>query len=76
MSAAVTVGRPALMRRVERLIGAEIADSWKGGGDPDDIPEIERELRLARRELERFLREGERRARGAKIALDNARAGL
>lgn len=33
---------------VERLIDAEVADSWKGGGDPADIPYIEQELEIAR----------------------------
>ena len=30
---------------------AAIADSWKGGGDPDDVPTIERDLRNARMNL-------------------------
>jgi len=33
---------------VTRLIKAEIAASWKGGGDPADIPRIEQELNNAR----------------------------
>jgi hypothetical protein len=37
-----------IKRAVTRLIKAEISDSWKGGGDPSDIPDIERELAEAR----------------------------
>lgn len=44
-----------LKRRIKRLIDAEVADSWKGGGDPDDWPEIEKELRAARKSLNQFL---------------------
>lgn len=46
---------PALMRRVDRLIAAHEADSWKGSGDPDDIPEIEHELLAAQRDLDSYL---------------------
>lgn len=34
---------------------AEIADSWKGGGDPADIPGIEADLREAKTALEVFI---------------------
>lgn len=33
--------RADLMIAVENYVGAKIAESWKGGGDPQDIPEIE-----------------------------------
>ena len=29
---------------VRRLVRATLADSWSGGGDPRDIPDIERAL--------------------------------
>lgn len=41
----------AARKAMKRLIAAEIADSWKGGGDPEHIPGVERELREARKEL-------------------------
>jgi hypothetical protein len=37
-----------LKRAIRQLVLAEIADSWKGGGYPEDIPIIEEELRRAR----------------------------
>jgi hypothetical protein len=40
---------------VRRLVKAEVADSWKGGGDPADVPEIEAELKSARRALRNLL---------------------
>lgn len=42
----------AVHKLLQRLIDAEVADSWKGGGDPADIPEIEQELREARAAFE------------------------
>ena len=33
---------------VKRLVEAEIANSWKGGGPPEDIPLVEERLRAAR----------------------------
>ena len=45
----------ALDRRVQRLVVAEVDDTWKGGGDPDAIPDIERELKLARADFYRYL---------------------
>lgn len=32
-----------------------VADSWKGGGHPDDIPEIEADLNLRRAQLNKLL---------------------
>lgn len=37
-----------LMRAVRRLVDAELNDSWKGAGDPADIPAVEKELTLAK----------------------------
>lgn len=33
---------------IRQLVRAEVADSWKGGGYPEDVPLIEEELRRAR----------------------------
>ena len=33
---------------IQELVDAEVADSWKGGGDPADIPIIEAELKACR----------------------------
>ena len=33
---------------IRRLVRAEVADSWKGAGDPDDIPLIKEDLRRAK----------------------------
>lgn len=38
----------ALRYAVQQLVRAEVADSWKGGGRPEDVPVIEEELRRAR----------------------------
>lgn len=40
---------------VRRLVRAEVADSWKGGGDPSDIPAIEQELKQAKGALDRAI---------------------
>lgn len=36
-----------LQRKIHRYVKAAIADSWKGGGDPEDIPDIEQEYQAA-----------------------------
>lgn len=45
--------------KLEELIGkyadAVVADSWKGGGDPQDIPLVEAQLLVAKLELERYI---------------------
>ena len=46
-----------LMRAVRRYVHAYNCDSWKGGGDPADIPAIERELRNARKALKKTIAE-------------------
>lgn len=45
-----------LKQLVDRLIKAAGADSWKGGGHPEDIPAIEAELRDARAAFDAFVR--------------------
>lgn len=40
---------------VRELIEAEITNSWKGGGDPQDTPEIEADLVKARIKLATYL---------------------
>lgn len=42
---------------VTKLIKAEEADSFKGMGDPEDYPDIERRLELAHEHLNRLLRQ-------------------
>ncbi len=37
-----------LKRAVTRLLAAEIANQWKGAGDPEHYAEIEEELKAAR----------------------------
>ena len=46
-----------LRKAIQRLVDAEVADSWKGGGDPADIPFIEQELELAKMYLEIILKD-------------------
>ena len=40
-----------LKKMLERFDAAARADSWKGGGDPDDIPYIEEEYEDAKKDL-------------------------
>ena len=40
---------------VRGLVKAEVADSWKGGGDPEDIPLIEERLKHAKQKLDAAL---------------------
>lgn len=40
---------------IEQYRDAEIADSWKGAGDPADRPAIEQELAETKRDLEMFI---------------------
>lgn len=40
-----------LRAAIRRLVEMEVADSWKGGGDPADWPAIEAALEEARAEL-------------------------
>lgn len=44
-----------LRRAVQRLVAAEIANSWKGAGYVEDIKPIERELAVARKRYESAL---------------------
>jgi len=52
-----------LSELIKKHVDAQVADSWKGGGDPSDIPIIEAEAELARVKLiafiERLVREAE-----------------
>lgn len=51
--------KPDFWKQLEQLIKnyteAVVADSWKGGGDPADIPLIEATLELERLKLERHI---------------------
>jgi predicted extracellular nuclease len=44
-----------LRRKIERVVAAAVEDSHKGSQHPDDVPEIERELRVAQQNLENYL---------------------
>lgn len=52
-----TVNVTVLMRRIARVIQAELNDFWKGQGDPDDYEEIEAELESAHKALADYLKE-------------------
>lgn len=41
------VKRERLKNAIGEVVVAAIADSWKGGGDPADIPLIEKDLQNA-----------------------------
>lgn len=45
-----------LNKLVRDLVQAEVADSWKGGGDPGDIEVIEAELALAKARFSSYVR--------------------
>jgi len=44
-----------LMKLVGEHVQAQVAESWKGGGDPTDIPIIEAEAALAEAKLVKFV---------------------
>ena len=44
-----------LRKSITLLVKAAIADSWKGGGDPSDIPLIETELECANLRVQSLL---------------------
>lgn len=44
-----------LLQLIARYRDAEIDDSWKGGGDPAHIPDIEDELRESKEALEKYI---------------------
>jgi hypothetical protein len=46
-----------LCRLIEAYRDAAIEDSWKGGGDPADIPGIERTVKCAKDDLNAFIDE-------------------
>ena len=43
-----TEQKKQLKEAIRKLVRAEIANSWKGGEYPEDIPSIEKELTAAR----------------------------
>lgn len=45
----------ALKAAIKNLVSAEVANSWKGAGDPADIPFIEADLRAARTRVETYI---------------------
>lgn len=45
----------SLMRFIQNYADAQEANSWKGGGDPADVPVIEAQLQLAKAQLEQFI---------------------
>lgn len=45
-----------LQKRINAFADAREADSWKGGGDPQDIPLIEARLQVATLELDEHIR--------------------
>ena len=49
--------RTRIQVAVNKLIAAEIADSWAGTSPPEDLPIIKRELREARDEYYAALQE-------------------
>ena len=49
--------RDRLVRAIERYARARVDNSWKGGGDPDDIPRIERRLKRASADLNKLIDE-------------------
>jgi alanine-alpha-ketoisovalerate/valine-pyruvate aminotransferase len=49
--------RKRLMRAIKNLVKAEIENSWKGGGNPDDIPAIENRLKRAQYHMLRTINE-------------------
>jgi len=44
-----------LRRKIHRFVRATEDDSWKGGGDPDCIPEIEKEVKDATGDLRKYI---------------------
>lgn len=56
--------RSQLSAIVRRLVNAEVADAWKGAGDPVDVAEIELELERARNAWARLLDRLEKPAKG------------
>lgn len=65
MSAAVVTARQGkttrvhidkLLELIDELVQAEVASSWAGGGAPEDAPILEAELRIARLELDSYLK--------------------
>lgn len=51
-----TVNVTSLMRKVKRVVDAEIELSWLGSKHPDDHAQIESEAKAARLALRRYLK--------------------
>ena len=47
-----------LWAAIQRYVSAREADSWKSGGDPDAIPEIEKELTESTDQLDKLIKRG------------------
>lgn len=45
-----------LKDKIKRVVDADVADSWKGGGDPADFPQIENELKEAQTDLDKYIK--------------------
>ena len=46
------ITRHRIREAIKRYASAVAEDSWKGGGDPADIPAIERELKESKKSLD------------------------
>lgn len=49
-----------LVRLISQYAAAEVADSWSGGGDPEEIPLRKLELKLTRERLNYHIRDMKR----------------
>lgn len=58
--AAPVINVRTLKQKIEWVVKAEVANSWKGGRDPADIPYIEANLKSARAALNNYLKERQR----------------
>lgn len=47
----MAVKKSKLKSLIRRLVQAEVNHSWKGNGDPNDVPRIERTRTIARKRL-------------------------
>lgn len=43
--------RKRLLRAITNYVNASINESWKGGGDPADIPEIDERLKIRKEQM-------------------------
>lgn len=49
------ITRHRVRKAIQRYASALADDSWKGGGDPEDIPSIELELKNSKANLEMLI---------------------